>query len=379
MRILFFTASRSWTGNERVFAATARGLSQRGHTVTYACAADSLIERRLDHTSYEILPIASGSFLFQVLRLRRALEGRFIEAILVSSERDHVVAALAARIAERATIIRRIPHEQPLQDGRRERIAMRLAHSSLLFASDYERRQTPGPFRPVETTVVSLGVDVREHDAQRAAGSTALGVPEGSRLIVCVHDIGSRARAATVLRVVAMLAPLHADLRLALIGPGSDSQDLRMHAAALRIAGIVSFLGEREDYLQCLRAADLGWVVASGDSAAFAVLDFSALRVPLVLDRSLLAQQYMADGITGVLLAPGDTSDNAAAVARLLAHDDERSAMGNAARARVDREFEEGAMIDGFERSIVSAGKRSRWVGGKAASAPAVGAEVETV
>lgn len=362
-----------------MFAATARGLSLRGHTVTYACAADSLIERRLDHTSYEILPIASGSSLLQVLRLRRALERRFIEAILVSSEKDHLVAALATRIAERATIVRRIPHEQPLQDGRRERSAMRLAHSTLLFASDYERRQIPVRFREDQTTAVSVGVDVREHDAVHAAGSTTLGVPEGSRLIVCVHDTGSRARAATVLRVVAMLAPLHPDLRLALIGPGSDNQDLRMHAAALRIAGIVSFLGERDDHLQCLRAADLGWVVASGDSAAFAVLDFSALRVPLVLDRSPLAQQYLADGITGVLLAPGDTSDNAAAVARLLAHHEERAAMGNAGRARVDRDFEESAMIDGFERSIIAAGSRSRWVGGRAGAAPTVGAEVEPV
>ena len=44
-----------------------------------------------------------------------------------------------------------------------------------------------------------------------------------------------------------------------------------------------------------MRAADAGWVVAGGDTAAFACLDFMALRVPVIADRSPLTQHYVAD------------------------------------------------------------------------------------
>jgi len=35
--------------------------------------------------------------------------------------------------------------------------------------------------------------------------------------------------------------------------------------------------------------------------------------------------------------------------------------MGNAGRARVQREFSESAMIDGFERAVNAAGDRTKW------------------
>jgi glycosyltransferase involved in cell wall biosynthesis len=51
----------------------------------------------------------------------------------------------------------------------------------------------------------------------------------------------------------------------------------------------------------------------------------------------------------------------AARIAVLLAHKERRSAMGNAGRARVSRDFSEQEMVDGFERATEIARDRSRW------------------
>jgi glycosyltransferase involved in cell wall biosynthesis len=134
-----------------------------------------------------------------------------------------------------------------------------------------------------------------------------------------------------------------------------------MHAAALRITKQVSFLGERDDYLSILTLADLGWVVASGDNAVYALLDLLASKVPVLAERDTVAQQVVPDGIAGILLPGGDTPDTAAAIARLLARDEERVAMGNAGRVRVARDFTEAAMIDAFERAALAACDHSRW------------------
>jgi glycosyltransferase involved in cell wall biosynthesis len=214
--------------------------------------------------------------------------------------------------------------------------------------------------------VAPLGIPGQAYDPARPRSRAPTGVPEGgegggggggssSKLIVCVCDPQSRLRAAVALRVMALLATRHPELRMALLGPGSDTEELRMHAAALGTTKLVSFLGERDDYLSVFSGADLGWVVARGDDAAFALLELQALRVPVLAERSVVTQQYVADGITGLLLPSDDVPAAAAAVARMLAQDDQRAAMGQAARARVLRDFTETVMIDGFEQAALAA------------------------
>ena len=160
---------------------------------------------------------------------------------------------------------------------------------------------------------------------------------------------------------MSLLAPRHPELRLAVVGVGSDAEDLRMHAASLGIGGCVSFLGDRDDQLAILRAADIGWVVADYDDASYAYLDLMALRIPVLADRTALAQHYVADGITGQLLPSGDAPATASALATLLGHEERRLAMGNAGRVRVAREFSVLAMVAAFESAITAARDRSRW------------------
>ena len=62
-----------------------------------------------------------------------------------------------------------------------------------------------------------------------------------------------------------------------------------------------------------------------------------AMGIPVLADRGTVAGRYIADGITGALLNPGDTPGTAAVVAGLLGNDERRRAMGNAGRARVAR------------------------------------------
>ncbi len=63
------------------------------------------------------------------------------------------------------------------------------------------------------------------------------------------------------------------------------------------------------------------------------LLDLLAAGVPVVADRVGQAIEYIADGRTGVLVAPGDASAMAEATAALLRNPARRKALGEAARA----------------------------------------------
>lgn len=363
MRLLFYHSARAWSGEARAFAAAARGLHARGHQITYVCAPESVVEARVATAGHDVIPMRmDGAWALSSLRLRRTLAGRFTEVVLVHTAREQKVASLAAFLAGRSAMLRRVPSGGASSAGEQSRWATRLAATGLVVSTDDDLRDLPVLKRlRFEPVAAPLGVNVESYETIRPVPRPSLGAGAQSPLVVGVCDRGARARAATMLRAVSLLAPNHPDLRLALVGPGSDDEDLRMHAAALGLTRIVSFAGERDDDLAVLRAADLGWVVSTGDAAAFACLDFMAMKVPVLADRGGIAGTYVADGITGLLLPPTDAPATAAALARLLAHDDQRTAMGAAGRARVAREFTAAAMLDGFERAAAAAADRSRW------------------
>jgi glycosyltransferase involved in cell wall biosynthesis len=104
-----------------------------------------------------------------------------------------------------------------------------------------------------------------------------------------------------------------------------------------------------------MRDAELGWVVAEADTAAFGILDLMALGVPVIAAEGSVAETYVANMISGALVPPEDAATTAATVVTLLMSEEQRTAMGSAARARVAREFPEAAMIDGFEAAVRAA------------------------
>jgi glycosyltransferase involved in cell wall biosynthesis len=359
VRLLFLHTGSDWAGTARAFAAAAKGLAARGHQASFACMAGSVVEARANREQLDVIPLAPGSSgARDAWRMRGVLQERTRDAVFVHTEREQLVVSSAVRITSPSRVIRRISAGAAFLDGRASRIASRMAAATALFNSEQERRNAVNAGLAVPSAVAPLGVDVAAYDDVRPATRESINAPSQSRLVVCVFEPTARARISVVLRTMAQLAPRHPELRLAVVGPGSDDENLRMHAAALGITNVISFLGEREDELAVLASADVGWVAANCDAAAFAYMDLMALRIPLIAEREPLAQHYVADGITGVLIPQSDAPETAALVATFLAKGDQRAAMGNAARARVAREFPESAMTEAFERATAAAGAR---------------------
>ncbi len=360
MNYLFLHSAREWSGTARAFAAAARGLARRGHTVAFAVDPDSVVEQVVSasaagdgRSGVMVEPYSlEGTWFAAASRLRSLARRLRADVVLVHTDREHLVASVAYRLGSRARVVRRAPAGHPLTMRRTGRIAAWLAPTCFVFANDQAVSATPLPRNASGRVIAPLGVDAAEVPL----------VPDDEVVdsIVCVQDASSRSRAATAIRTVAMLAPRHEGLRLVVVGEGRYDDDLRMQAAALGALELVSFLGERADQLEVMRGARLGWVVADGDTAAYGVLDFMSLGIPVLAGERSAAEGYVLHDITGVLLPPDDAYTTAAAAADLLTSATKRATMGAAGRARVVREFPESAMIDGFERAAAAATSRPR-------------------
>lgn len=376
MHILFLHCAREFSGTARAFAVAARGLAARGHTVSFLVEPDSSVEQTVSRMAtvaskiagtdleakqeiapFEVLQFkCDGGWMTAAWRLKGLFRRWDVDVVFVTTEQEHLIASFACWLGRRGAVVRRTPAGRVLSRG--GGFAASLTKTVYLFADEDGVGASKIPRRAGQPIVAVPGVDVTRYP-ERADGASA--EPDeglGIRYIICVYDPNSRGRAATAIRTVSMLSPRHPYLRLMIFGAGSDSEELRMQAAALGVLDLVSFLGERDDHLLLMRDADLGWVVAEADTAAYGILDLMALGVPVIAPEGSVAEAYVANLITGTLIPPDDPATTAAAVVQLLTNEEQRLAIGAAGRARVAREFPETAMVDGFEKAANAASGR---------------------
>jgi glycosyltransferase involved in cell wall biosynthesis len=362
MRVLFYHTESGWTGTARAVLAIARGLAQRGHVVTIACRAETRLDESARAAGIETAPIdptASGAGA--AWDLRRVMKDRFVEVVVVSNDHEQVVANSARLLAARGAVVRRIPSFESLDGPPGAGLARRMAAAGAVVTTSRELEPIQrGPWA-IPPIVAPLGLDPSSADGVDAAPRRALGAPADGLIIACNYDPSGRYRIATIFRTLSLLAPRHhSRLHVVVFGPGSLDEGLRMHASALGVGSLVSFLGENNE-AAILRSAAVGWIVSGADTAAYGCLDCMAMRIPVIADRSPLAHHYIADGISGTLLSPGDPSYTASTVAADIADSERHAAKGTAGHTPLQRDFTETAMIDGFEHAINTAGDRTKW------------------
>lgn len=132
------------------------------------------------------------------------------------------------------------------------------------------------------------------------------------------------------------VARLPADLssQFVLVGGGEDEPALRRLAGALGLQERVTFSGPQPQLGDVLHALDL-LVIPSlrYESVPKILLEAMAVGRPVVASRVGDIPEFVEDGVTGLLVEPGDPAALAAAMRRLIEHPDEAKALGDRARA----------------------------------------------
>lgn len=135
------------------------------------------------------------------------------------------------------------------------------------------------------------------------------------------------------LRSVARL-PAGLPTQFILVGGGEDEAALRRSASDLGLGDQVIFAGPQPQLADVLYALDI-LVIPSlrYESVPKILLEGMAVGRAVVASRVGDIPEFVEDGVTGLLVDPGDSASLAAAIGRLLAHPDEAKALGHQARA----------------------------------------------
>ena len=120
---------------------------------------------------------------------------------------------------------------------------------------------------------------------------------------------------------------------------GGYEQELRRLADECGVAGRVVFAGYRDDVPALLAGCDVFCLPSELEGLPLVVLEAMAQAKPVVATAVGGTPELVADGETGVLVPQGDVEALAAALDALLRDPERARRMGEAGRARVEREF----------------------------------------
>jgi len=125
--------------------------------------------------------------------------------------------------------------------------------------------------------------------------------------------------------------------------------ELQRLAAHLGVADRVTFTGRRSDIPEVLGAADVSVMPSLNEALSNVLLESMAAGAPVVATRVGGTPEALDDGVTGLLVPPGDAGAITAAVARLL--DDRALAcrLGRTARSVIGERFSVDQMVRSTE------------------------------
>jgi glycosyltransferase involved in cell wall biosynthesis len=296
------------------------------------------------------------NFMALVLGVRAAARREGASLIHASENSALLYAGLAGRLA-RTPVIWHI--HSPLQPrARSERAVGRLLRlippAHIVFTSPGARRRSMA-FDKVPWSVVTPGVDLaRSQDGDPARGREAFGIPADALVASMFARVGPMKGQADFVEAIGRLAGRYPNLYGVMCGP-ADKGSGYWH----RLQALVAEhgLGERLMIPGDVRAPLKDDLVAGSDvvvhpsyaeSFGLAVLEAMAAGKPVVAAATDGPRLLIEDGVSGVLVEPGDVDQLTSALARLLDDPAERGALGAAAR-RVAQGHGVDEMVRRFE------------------------------
>lgn len=181
-------------------------------------------------------------------------------------------------------------------------------------------------------------------------GEDGVASPEKSPVIGALGRLEQQKGLQHLVEAGARLGRQGLEPRLLFIGDGSKREALRRQAKEAGVRALFTgFLGERERnaVLTCL---DVFAMPSLGEALPLALIEAMSYGLPIVATTVGGIPEIVEDGVTGLLVAPGDAAALTDRLARLVRDEGLRRRLGEAARRFFGVHLTHTAMAEGVER-----------------------------
>jgi glycosyltransferase involved in cell wall biosynthesis len=330
-------------GAETLLVSFARGADrQRFHfTAAYVLDWKTALAPALEQAGVDVhcLGARDARDLRWLLALRRYLRTHRVDVIHVHSP---LVAALSRLVL--LTLRNRPPvvsteHNTWASHGRYTRVLNRLTYrldKAHISVSDVVQASLPPRLR-TSTEVIVHGVEVRairDQLDQRDAVRDEFGLTEGQVAVCTVANLRWQKGYPDLLAAAREVVDAGHDVVFLAVGQGPLEADIRARRDELQLGDRFRLLGYREDAIRILAGCDIFALASLHEGYPIAVMEAMVMGLPIIATDAGGIPQAVRNGIEGFVVPSQRPSELAAALMAVIADDDLRGRMSEAAMRR---------------------------------------------
>lgn len=369
IRLLKIVPTLLCGGTENQAITLARALHEQGFTLEVACLrrlgpfVKEISDRGIPLSEYRISGFFTVSALVQKARLVRHMVKRRIDVMHSYSFYGNVFGILPAKLAATPVVIASIrdrgAYLTPMQK-RVQRFVCRFADCVLVNAEAVKEWLTGEGYDPARIVVIPNGVELKRFEGLPEPRRTRAGLGVGSEvpLVMVVSRLTPRKGLEQFLEAAEVLARRFPDARFAVVGYAKPAEQeyekaLKSLAARLGLGDRVVFTGLRQDVPALLAAATVSVMPSLNEALSNVLLESMAAGLPIVATRVGGTPEAIVDGVTGLLVEPGNAAALAGSIARLLQDRALAGQLGRAARQHIEDRYSIEKMVSATEQLYI--------------------------
>jgi len=185
--------------------------------------------------------------------------------------------------------------------------------------------------------ITPFGIDLEQFSPQRFKKAE-----KSSIVIGTVKSLEKQYGVEHLLRAFAKLQLEYRETELHIVGDGCERRHLEILAEELKISDSVKFFGKvpPHDVPKYLRNMDIFAALSTRESFGVAILEASAMSLPVVASNIGGIPEVVVDGVTGFLVKPKDITDPYEKIVELIEDEKLRRSMGINGRKFVKKKYD---------------------------------------
>jgi L-malate glycosyltransferase len=263
--------------------------------------------------------------LYQVVRLAAYLRREKFDVVHTHDLWSNLMGVPAARLAGVPAIIssRRDLAHFDWYEGKRRHWLRRIQNlSSVVLANATPIRDaliSEDGFAPEKLHVIHNGVDTERFQRAKRDRARLFSGVQNETLVVLVGNMHSDVKGHPwVIAAAPAVLQQFPDTRFVFAGDGDSRPAFEAQVAQLGLQHNFVFMGRRNDIPDVLASCDLAVLPSRAEGLPNAVLEYMAAGLPTVASHVGGNAELVEDGVTGILVPPGNSEALADALLRLL-------------------------------------------------------------
>lgn len=355
-RVLFLSHAYMVGGAEEMVLNLVRHLPERFEPAVVCIHEAGPIGEEIARTGvpFKVLGLMPGLLRpFDVLRLRDFLiecEPTIVHTFLLTGSLYGRFAAMMAHVPVIVGTEVNIYQNKKSTHARLEKWLMRRTDAVVASAAsvrEFYIDQVKADPAKVEVIYNAVDWSQLQTTMSREEFRSSVGVPQDVPVAGIIARLTEQKAHSVLFDAIAHDAGL-SKLHLLVVGDGELRAQLTARAETLGIQGRVHFLGARRDLGNILASIDLFAMPSYWEGLPLSMVLAMGAGLPVVASRVAGIPEVVQDGVTGLLVAPGDVAELAAALNRIVHDDTLRVLLGQEARAFVRPRFG----VDGYVASV---------------------------